>query len=63
MSKHNFKLLALQTIIAWLLFMTIIVVFCFAIISLMFKRMNFIKKDVATMEKMNANFTFTKIVA
>jgi hypothetical protein len=29
----------------------------------MFKIMNFIKEDVATMEKMNANFTFTKIVA
>jgi hypothetical protein len=63
MSKHNLKPLALWTIIAWLLFMTIIVVFCFAIISLMFKRMNFIKKDVATTEKTNANFTFTKIVA
>jgi hypothetical protein len=29
----------------------------------MFNRMNFIKKDVATMEKTNANFTFIKIVA
>jgi len=63
MSKHNFKPLALRTIIAWLLFMTIIVVFCFAIISLMFKKMNFIKKDMATTEKTNANFTFIKIVA
>lgn len=43
--------------------MTIIVVFCFAIVSLMFKRKNFIKIDVATMEKTNANFTFIKIVA
>jgi histidine kinase 2/3/4 (cytokinin receptor) len=63
LSKHNLKLLALRTIIAWPLLMAIVVVFCSAIVSLVLKRMNTIERDVATMEKMNADLTAAKIAA
>jgi signal transduction histidine kinase len=63
LSKHNLKLLALRTIIAWPLLMAIVVIFCSAIVSLVLKRMNTIEKDVATMEKMNADLTAAKIAA
>jgi signal transduction histidine kinase len=43
--------------------MAIVVVFCSAIVSLVLKRMNTIERDVATMEKMNADLTAAKIAA
>jgi len=60
-AKHNLSLLALQSIIAWPLLMSIIVLFCFMIIYLVLKRMQAIKKDVALMEKIYAELNTAKM--
>ncbi len=60
-AKHNLSLLALRSIIAWPLLMSIIVLFCFIIIYLVLKRMQAIKKDVALMEKIYAELNAAKM--
>jgi histidine kinase 2/3/4 (cytokinin receptor) len=60
-AKHSLSLLALQSIIAWPLLMSIVVLFCFMIIYLVLKRMQAIKKDVALMEKIYAELNSTKV--
>lgn len=61
--KGNMKLLALKSIVAWPLLMAMVVLFCAIIVYLVLKRMMAIEKDVAMMEKMNADLTAAKLAA
>jgi histidine kinase 2/3/4 (cytokinin receptor) len=62
-ATRNLSLLALQSIIAWPLLMSIIVLFCCAIIYLVLKRMQAIKKDVVMMEKIYLELNAAKTAA
>jgi histidine kinase 2/3/4 (cytokinin receptor) len=62
-ATHNLSLLALQSIIAWPLLMSIIVLSCCAIIYLVLKRMQAIKKDVVMMEKIYLELNAAKTAA
>lgn len=62
-SKHNLKLLALRSIIAWPLLMSLVVLFSSVIVYLVLKRMQAIEKDVSLMERMNVDLKAAKVAA
>jgi len=61
--RHNLKLLALRTVIAWPLLMSVVVIFFSIIVYLVLKRMQAIEKDVNIMEKMNEALKIAKLAA
>jgi histidine kinase 2/3/4 (cytokinin receptor) len=63
LAKHNLKISALRSIIAWPLLMSLVVLFFSIIVFLVMKRMQAIENDVNIIERMNVDLKAAKLAA